>query len=98
RSRRLRSEVLDDAPAAVVDHVLELVPEVLEEALHRPRRRIAERADGVTFDAIRHIEQQAQLLAPALAGDDALQQAVHPAGAFAARRALAARLRHIEAR
>ena len=52
--------------AAVVDHVLELVTEVLQEALHRPRGGIAERADGVAFDAVRHIEQQAQLFAARL--------------------------------
>src|SRR5579871_3239855 len=87
----------DDAPAAVIDHVLELVPVVLEEALHRPCRRVPEGADGVSLDAVRDIEQQAQLVAARLAGQHPLEQAVHPAGALAAGRALAAGLRVVEA-
>src|SRR5215468_397664 len=84
--------------SAVVDHVFELVPVVLEEALHRPRRGIAEGADGVPFDAIRHIEEQAEFFAPRLTCEHALQHAVHPAGALPARRALATGLRHVEPR
>ena len=61
---QLHPRLVDDAAAAVIDHVFELVPVVLEEALHRPGRRIAERADGVAFDAVGDVEQQVQLLAP----------------------------------
>src|SRR5258707_15516089 len=43
--------VVDQALAAVVDHVLELVAAGLEEALHRPRRPIPERAERVPLDA-----------------------------------------------
>ena len=57
----------DDRAALVLDHVLKFVPEMLQETLHRPRRRIAQRADRVPLDAIGHIEQQAQILAAALA-------------------------------
>ncbi len=57
---------VDDRAALVLDHVLKLVPEMLQEALHRPRGRIAQRADGVALDAIGHIEQQAEILAAAL--------------------------------
>src|SRR5215469_9135465 len=87
-----------EAASAVVDHVLELVTVMLEEALHRPGGGIAERADGVSLDVVRHIEQEPQLLAPRLPGEHAPEHAVHPAGALAARRALPARLRHVEAR
>src|SRR5512138_3463040 len=90
-------ELLDDAAPAVVDHVLELVAEVLEEALHRPRGGVAERADGVALDAARDVDQQLQVVPVALPGHDPADHAVHPAGAFAARRALAARLTLIEA-
>src|SRR6202158_2189615 len=72
--------------------------EMLEETLHRPGRGVAEPADGVTFDAIGQVEQQIQLLAPCLPVENALERAVEPAGALAAGRALAAGLRHIEAR
>src|SRR5580765_1963105 len=96
-SGRARSlTVGGETPSAVVDHVFEFVPVVLEEALHRPGRRISERADGVPFDAIRHIEEQAELVAPRLTCEYALQHAVHPAGALPARRALATGLRHVE--
>src|SRR5690242_5061752 len=64
-SPRLR---FDDALAAVIDHVFELMAEVLEETLHRPGSRIAESANGVSFDAVCHIEQQIQILAPRLPG------------------------------
>src|SRR6516162_8886599 len=83
-SGRLRSQAIgDEAPPAVIDHVLELVPVVLEEALHRPGRGVAEGADGVSFDVIRHIDEQPQLLAARLPGEHALEHAVHPAGALA---------------
>src|SRR5450631_3303848 len=89
---------LHERATPVLDHVLKLGPKMLQEALHRPRRGIAERANGVPFDAIRHVEQQAQVLASALAGDNAFQHPIQPACPFTARRALSAGLRHIEAR
>src|SRR5579863_4912323 len=96
---RPRSKLLrDDAAAAMVDHVLELVPVVLEEALYRPRRRIAERTDGVALDVVGDVDEEGKLLAPCLAGEHPLQQPVHPARALAAGSALAAGLRHVEAR
>ena len=54
--RRLALVALDDA-VAVLDHVLELVPEMFHEALHRPRRRIAEGADRMAFDLVRDIDE-----------------------------------------
>src|SRR5512139_3172707 len=88
---------LDDA-VAVLDVMLELVPEVSDETLHRPRGRVAERADGVAFDVVGDADQQVHVFHAALAGEDAPQRAVQPAGALAARRALAARLHVVEAR
>src|SRR5580698_512689 len=89
---------LHDGAALVLDHVLKFGPKMLQETLYRPRRGIAERAYRVPFDAIGHIEQQAQILASALAGDDAFQHAIQPAGALAAGCALPAGLRHIKPR
>src|SRR5580692_7658649 len=74
----------DDAAAAVIDHVFKFVLEVLEEALHRPRRRIAQGADGMALDAIGDIQQQPQILAASLAGENPFQHAVHPARSLAA--------------
>ena len=47
---------------AVLDHVLELMPEVLQETLHRPGCRIAKRADGMPLNLVGHVEQQIQVL------------------------------------
>src|SRR5579864_4057343 len=80
----------------MVDHVFELVPEVLECTLHRPRRSIAKAADGVTFDPPCDIEQQSELLAARLAGENPLHEPVHPPGPLAARCALTARLGLVE--
>src|SRR6185437_8920344 len=97
-SGRPRSElVLHDAAAAVVDHVLEFMAIVLQEALHRPGGCVSERADGVAFDAIRHVQEESQLLASRLAGQHPFEEAVHPTRAFAAGRALSAGLGHVEA-
>src|SRR6516164_3747129 len=97
RSGRLRPQAIGhEAPSAVIDHVLELVPVVLEEALHRPGRGIAKGADGVPLDVVRYIEQQSQLRAAGLPGKHALEHAVHPASALAAGRALPAGLRHVD--
>src|SRR6516225_11880797 len=99
RSGRLRPQPIGhEAPSAVIDHVLELVPVVLEEALHRPGRGVTEGADGVPLDVVRYIEQQSELGAARLPGEHALEHAVHPAGALAARGALSARLHHVETR
>src|SRR5580704_208537 len=52
------SGALHDGAPLVLDHVLKFGPEMLQEALHRPRRGIAQRTNRMAFDAIRHIEQQ----------------------------------------
>src|ERR1044071_7783186 len=79
---RPRSKLVgDDAAAAVIDHVLELVPEVLEKALYRPGRGIPECADGVALDPVGDVDEERQLLAARLAGEHPLQQPVHPARA-----------------
>ena len=63
---RPRARGVDDAASAVIDHVFELVAEMLEEALHRPGRRITQAADRVALDAVGDIEQQVQVLRAAL--------------------------------
>src|ERR1700722_2466443 len=92
------SGTFHDGATLVLDHVLKFGPKMLQETLHRPRRGIAQCADRVSFDAIGHIEQQPQVLASALAGDNAFQHPVQPARPFTAGRALAAGLRHVEPR
>src|SRR5512138_1973700 len=84
--------------ALVFDVIRELFAKMFEEALHRHRRSVAERADGVAADVARHAVQQVKILLPALAVLDAVDDAVHPAGTFTAWRALAARFLEIEIR
>src|SRR5512139_4339092 len=78
---------LDDA-VAVLDVMLELVPEVSDEALHRPRGGVAERADGVPFDLVGDVDEHVDVGHAALPRQDPLQRAVEPSRAFAAGRAL----------
>src|SRR3546814_10286298 len=78
--------------------VLERVPVMSQEALHRPRRGLDESADGVAFDLPGRGAQHLQVVDLRVAVDDAGQHAVHPAGALAARRALAAAFLEVEAR
>src|ERR1700691_6584256 len=52
------SGALHEGATFLLDHVLKLGTKMLQETLHRPRRGIAQRTNGVPFDAIRHIEQQ----------------------------------------
>src|SRR5690606_17903143 len=87
-----------DQEATVHDAVLELVPEMAQETLHRPRGRLAEGADGVAFDLPGGGTQHVQVVDHRGALDDAADHAVHPAGALAARGALAAAFLHVEAR
>ena len=85
--------------AVFVDAALQLRPEMADQALDRPGRRVAERADRVAFDLLGHIlEQQSISDSSASPLHHALHHPLHPAGAFAARRALAAALMHVEMR
>jgi hypothetical protein len=65
-------------------------PEVTDQALDRPGSRIAKRTNRVAFHLLGHIEQHVDLVMLGFALRHALQHAPHPAGAFPARRALAA--------
>ena len=84
------------ARAIAGDAVFDLVAEVAEQALDRPGGRVAQAADRVALDLAGHVEQQVDLGHLGLAGDHPLHHPPHPAGAFAARRALAAALVLVE--
>ena len=81
-----------------VDAPLDLRPEVPQQALHRPRRAVAECADGVTFDLLGHVEQHVDFFFLRAAVRHAGEHPPHPAHALAARRALAAALVLVEIR
>src|SRR5512140_34944 len=76
--------------ALVIDVILEFVAEMLDEAFHRQRRRVAQGADGAPGDVVGHVGEHIQVFLPPLAVLYAVHHAVHPAGAFAAGRALPA--------
>ena len=73
-------------------------PEMPDQALDRPGRGIAQSADRVAFDLPRHLVQRVDLGRFGAALDHAVHHPPHPAGAFAARRALAAAFVHVELR
>src|SRR5215470_13103541 len=92
------SDVVRHEAALVVDVVLELVAEVLDEALHRQRRGVAERADRAAGDVVRDRQQQVEVFVAPLAMLDAVDDAPQPSRAFAARGALAAGFLEVEIR
>ena len=79
-----------------VDARLDLVTEMRDQALDRPGRGVAQRADGVTLDLLRHLQQHVDLALVGAAIGHAGEHAPLPPCAFAARRALAAALVLVE--
>ena len=72
--------------------------EMADQSLDRPGRGIAQRADRVALDLAGDLLQHVDFLDPRLAAHQALHDAIHPARALAAGRALAAALMHVEVR
>src|SRR5512137_859324 len=85
------------ARAFVLDVVLELVAVLGEDAGGGIARRIAHAADGGAVVGLADADQLLDVAGAAVAVDDAVNDAVHPAHAFAAGRALAAGFVVIEA-
>src|SRR5690242_12326297 len=81
---------------ALGDAALKFGTEVTDQTLDRPRRGIAKSTDDMAFDLFGHFDQLVDLLYPCIAGLQALHHPPHPAGAFAARRALTAALMLVE--
>src|SRR5829696_5000442 len=87
------------------DVALELVPEPHDRGRHGRRRGLTERADGghlrrpreADRDVVGGVHEQRDILGPALTEQDAVEDALHPRRALAARCALAARLTGEEA-
>src|SRR5690606_37879212 len=76
----------------LVDPLLDDLAEVADQALDRPRRGVAEGADGVPLDLLADFEQHVDLALLGAAFDHARHHPHHPAGALAAGGALAATL------
>src|ERR1700684_984416 len=79
-----------------LDALLDLVTEMRDQALDRPRRGIAERADGVALDLFCHLQQHVDLALVGASCPPRDQPPPHPPRAFAAWRALAAALMLVE--
>ncbi len=75
---------------------LELLAELLEEAERRHRRALAEGADGVAHDVVCDVVEAIELLHRAGSREQLVGDAEEPARAFAAGRALTARLVTVE--
>src|SRR5690606_12348585 len=84
------------ARPVLADAILDLVAEVPDQTLHRPGGGVAEGADGVALDLGRDFQQQVDLGRVGLADRHALEHPPHPAGALAARGALAAAFMLVE--
>src|SRR5690606_8262758 len=78
------------------DPILDLVAEMPDQPLHRPGRRLAERADRVAFHLLGDIEQGVDLLDLCLAPHQPVHYPHHPASALTAGRALPAALMLVE--
>src|SRR3977135_1227278 len=63
KGRRGRIPRLGDHAALVIDVVLEFTAEMLDEALHRQRGGVAQRADGAPGDVVGDSAQQLRALA-----------------------------------
>src|ERR1017187_5724503 len=83
---------------AVLARLLEFAAVLGYKGFHRPSGSFAERTDRFAVDVVRNIPQQVHILGAAVAVFDAMEHFLHPQRAFAARRALAARLMRIELR
>src|SRR5690606_13359260 len=90
--------VVDDAASVVPHHELELVAEVTKETLYRPGCGVTQCAYRMSLDLVRALLQLVQVLFGPAPLDDPAEHAVEPPGAFAAGRALAAGLGHVETR
>src|SRR3569832_51595 len=80
----------------LVDALLDLVTEMRDQALDRPGGRVAKRAYRVALDLLRLFDQHVDLALLGAAFRHAREHAPHPAGALAARRALATALVLVE--
>src|SRR5271156_6931988 len=80
----------------LINALFDLGPEMSDQALDRPSRRVPERADRMPLDLLGDVEQHVDFFLLRAALGHAGHHAPHPTGALAARRALATALVHIE--
>src|SRR5579885_22587 len=80
----------------LIDALFDFAAEMADQALHRPRRRVAEGANRVTLNLPRDFEQLIDFALLRTSFDHAREYPPHPTGALAAGRALAAGLVLVE--
>src|SRR5262245_38916115 len=88
----LELEALGEGALALAHVRLEVAPEVPQQSLDRPGRRVGEGADGLALHLAGHVEQHVQVLGLAGAALDALDDLVDPSRPLATLGALAAGL------
>src|SRR5690606_18477112 len=81
---------LNGVAGIIVNALFNFRTEIADQTLNGPCSRIAKRADRVTFNLLGHVEQHVDFTLLRVTLDHAFHHAPHPAGAFAAWRALAA--------
>src|SRR5207302_10519751 len=96
--RNERLFVRRDDARPVIDVMLELRPEMFDEALHRQRGGVAERTNRPALDVICDGSQHVEIFLATLAMLDSVNHSPQPSGTLAARRALAAGFLEIEIR
>src|SRR5690348_3561173 len=93
RERRLAvTEVRLVRGALLLELGEDLVAELLDDRADAHHRGVAERAERVAADLLRHARHQVDVLRHRLAVRDVVEKDLHPVGALAAGGALAARL------
>src|SRR6478609_1217642 len=93
-----QARVLAERAAAVLEMLTELVAELRDPARDVHRSRVAEHTQALADDAVTHVEHRVEVAFRRRAVLDRLHELDEPARADAARRALAARLVHVELR
>src|SRR3954464_14768415 len=92
RRDRRHGAIAGRGPGIFVNPLFDRRTEIADQTLDGPCRRITQRTDSVAFDLLSHFEQHVDFALLAATLDHPLHDAHHPAGALAARRALAAAL------
>src|ERR1700719_1311625 len=94
----LVSDIAGNQTLLVIDVILELVAQMLDEALDRQRGGVSQRAYGAAGAVVGPGEQKVEVFVPALPVLDAVAHAPQPSSPLAAWRTLTAGLLEIEIR
>src|SRR5262245_11043334 len=94
----LQRRLAREGATALVDVSLKLVSEARHVACDRHGRRVSERTQAIAEDPVADVEEHVELALSRVALLDLPEELHHPASSLPARRALSARLVHVELR